>query len=92
MSSDQLSLSLVELTLSLFVFTKEIPPKYKEKFPLTPMGVLAPGSAHVGPFIQPPIDVSENFPAHMSTESPSNIFPNPLEVISEVSELQYKSF
>ena len=56
------------------------------------MGVLAPGSAHVGPSIQPPIDVSENFPAHMSTESPSNIFPNPLEVISEVSELQYKSF
>ena len=48
----------------------------KQKFPLTPMGVLA----------RPPIDTSGNFPAHMSAESPSNISPNPLEVISEVSE------
>ena len=28
------------------------------KFLLTPMGDLAPGSAHVGPFAQPPIDMS----------------------------------
>ena len=33
-----------------------------------------------------PIDVSGNFPAHVSAESPSNISPNPSEVISEVSE------
>ena len=51
-----------------------------------PMGVLAPGSAHTRPFAQPPIEVSENIPAHMSAESPSNISPNPSEVISEVSE------
>jgi hypothetical protein len=30
------------------------------------MGVLAPGSAHARPSAQPPIDVSGNFPAHMS--------------------------
>ena len=34
-----------------------------------------------------PINVSGNFPAHMSEESPSNISPNPSKVISEVSEL-----
>jgi hypothetical protein len=37
-----------------------------KQIPLTPMGVLAPGSAHVRPSAQPPIDVSGNFPAHMS--------------------------
>ena len=41
------------------------------KFPLTPMGVLAPGSAHARPSAQPPIDMSGNFPAHVSAESPS---------------------
>ena len=56
------------------------------KFPLTPIGVLAPGSAHVRPSTRPPIDMSRNFPAHMSAESPSNISPNPSEVISEVLE------
>jgi hypothetical protein len=50
------------------------------------MGVLAPGSAHVRPSAQPPIDTSGNFPAHVSAESPSDISPNPLQVISEVSE------
>ena len=39
------------------------------KIPLTPMGVLAPGSAHARPFAQPPIDMSGNFPAHVSAES-----------------------
>ena len=34
------------------------------KFPLAPMGVLAPGSAHARPSAQPPIDNSGNFPAH----------------------------
>ena len=32
------------------------------------MGVLAPGSAHVRPSTQPPIYMSENYPAHMSEE------------------------
>ena len=56
------------------------------------MGVLAPGSAHARPSAQPSIDVSGNFPAHMSAELPLNIFPNPSEVISEVSEPYDKSF
>ena len=30
------------------------------KFPLAPMGALAPGSAHARPFAQPPIDTSGN--------------------------------
>ena len=43
-------------------------------------------SAHAGPFARPPISMSGNFLPHMSAESPSNISPNPSEVISEVSE------
>ena len=43
-------------------------------------------SAHAGPFACPPISMSGNFLAHVSAESPSNISPNPSEVISEVSE------
>ena len=58
----------------------------KVKFQLTPMGVLAPGSTHARPSARPLIDVSGNFPTHVSAESPSNISPNPSEVISEVSE------
>ena len=46
------------------------------------MGVLAPGSAHARPSARPPIDMSGNFPQHMSTEAPSYIPPN----LSEVSE------
>ena len=56
------------------------------------MGVLAPMSAHAGPSAQPPMGTSINFPVHMSAESSSNISPNPLEVISEVSELYDKPF
>ena len=37
-------------------------------------------------------DTSRNFPKHVSAESPSNISPNPSEVISEVSELYDKPF
>jgi hypothetical protein len=66
------------------IFVK--PPFKNTKFPLTPMGVLALGSAHARPSAQPPINVSGNFPPHVSAESPSNISPNPSEVISEVSE------
>ena len=43
------------------------------KFPLAPMGVLAPVSAHAGHSAQPPIDTSGNFPARVSAES---ISPN----------------
>ena len=57
-----------------------------DKFSLAPMGVLATGSAHARPSACPPINTSGNFLAHMSAESPSNISPNPSEVISEVSE------
>ena len=62
------------------------------EFPLAPMGVLAPVSAHAGHSAQPPISTSGNFPARVSAESPSNISPNPSEVISEVSELYDKPF
>ena len=41
----------------------------REKFPLMPMGVLAPGSAHARPSAQPPIDVRGNFPARVSAKS-----------------------
>ena len=47
------------------------------------MGVLAPWSAHARPSARPPIDVSWNFLAHVSAESPLNISSNPSEVISE---------
>ena len=63
-----------------------------EEFPLAPMGVLAPMSGHAGHSAQHPINVSGNFPAGTSAEMPSNNFPNPAEVISEVSELHDKSF
>ena len=56
------------------------------------MGVLAPVSAHAGHSVQPPIGTSGNFLARVSAESPSNISPNPSEVISEVSELYDKPF
>ena len=64
----------------------------EEELPLAPMGVLAPVSAHAGHSARTPIDTSGNFPPHMSAESPSNISPNPSELISEVSELYDKPF
>ena len=48
--------------------------------------VLAPHLRTLDGSTRPPIDRSGNFAAHMSAESPSNISPNPSEVISEVSE------
>ena len=36
------------------------------KFPLVPMGVLAPGSAHARPSARPPINTSGIFLAYMS--------------------------
>ena len=45
------------------------------KFPLAPMGVLAPVSADAGPSAQPPIGTSGNFPARVSAESISPNFP-----------------
>ena len=65
--------------------------KKEREFPLAPMGVLAPVSAHAGPSAQPPIGTSGNFPARVSAELPSNISPNPSEVISKVSEV-YDNF
>ena len=47
------------------------------KFPLAPMGVLAPVSAHAGHSAQTPIDTSGNFPAPVSAEWSSNISPSP---------------
>jgi len=41
---------------------------YAGKFPLAPMGVLAPGSGHARPSAQPPIDTIGNFSAHKSAE------------------------
>jgi hypothetical protein len=73
-------------TLFLDIFIDHAHVVNVNQFPLTPMGVLAPGSAHARPSAQPPIDVSGYFSAHVSAESPSNISPNPSEVISEVSE------
>ena len=49
----------------------------RKRIPLTPMGVLAPGSAHARPSAQPPIDMSGNFPAHVSAESPSKFSKKP---------------
>ena len=63
-----------------------------KKFPLAPIGVLAPVSAHAGPSAQPPIGTIGIFPARVSAKLPSNISPNPLEVISEVLELYDKPF
>ena len=52
----------------------EIEAKVKEiKFPLAPMGVLAPVSAHAGHSAQRPINTSGNFPARVSAEL---ILPN----------------
>ena len=79
---------LCTLNLNIFVPTQEwqrvevqvalkIVIKQPTQFPLAPMGVLAPGSAHATPSAQPPIDTSGNFPPHLSAESPSNISPNP---------------
>ena len=81
------NLSLTHITL-LLAFILEIffvwlktggQPFLGEKFveekeiPLMPMVVLAPVSAHEGPYARPLINVSRNFLAHMSAESPSNM-------------------
>jgi hypothetical protein len=55
--------------------------------PLTLMGVLVPRSAHARLCARPPIDMSEHYPGHVNGESPSNISPNQLEVISKVLDL-----
>jgi hypothetical protein len=40
----------------------------RNKFPLVTMGVLAPGSEHTKPSVQPPINTSGNFPPYVSAE------------------------
>ena len=47
------------------------------KFPLAPMGVLAPGSAHARPSAWPPIDVSGNFTAQSLQSHPQTSPPTP---------------
>ena len=50
--------------------------KIKEiKFPLAPMGVLAPGSAHTRPSAQPPFDTSGNLLAQVKQNFQSNFLP-----------------
>ena len=57
------------------VSTKPSAQSPSDQFPLAPMGVLAPVSAHVGPSAKPPIGTSGNFPARVSAESISPNFP-----------------
>ena len=83
MGWDKLASKSIQLNPNFRCWTPPIIYKY---FPLTPMGVLVPGSAHAILSTGPPINMSGNYLAHMSAESPSNISPNPSEVISEVSE------
>jgi hypothetical protein len=52
---------------------------HKQQFLLTPMGVLAPGSAQETPSAQPPIDMSGHFSEHMSAESLSKFSKKYLE-------------
>ena len=46
----------------------QTPMKTPCRFPLAPMGVLAPGSAHARASVRPPIDTSWYFPAPASAE------------------------
>ena len=60
------ALILILITiLTQYVSWRYFVPK-RVKFPLPPMGVLAPGSAHARPSARPPIDTRGNFSAHMS--------------------------
>ena len=59
---------------------------------LVSMGSLAEGPACADTGARTPIGASGNFPARVSAELPSNISPNPSEVISEGSELYDKPF
>ena len=86
-------LKQIIFSVNIILFKDQEQSKVFIKILLTPMmRVLAYVSAHAGPSTQPPIDMSENFLAPMSAESPLNISPNPSEVISEVLELYDKSF
>ena len=67
MKTDKMAIYQKEMQVLFTTFEIE------EIFPLTPRGVLNPRSAHTRPFAWPPIDLNENFPPHMSAESPSNI-------------------
>ena len=60
-------------------------------FKLSKMSANANGgpcslAAQTWRFARPPIDMSGNFPRHVSAVSPSTISPNPWEVIPKVSE------
>ena len=87
---------VINLFLSFLVLVFLLPPLFKTTegvvvlFQISDMTSDGLGEMFEGDsapqVTQPPIDSSGNFPAHMSAESPSNISPNPLEVISKVSE------
>ena len=59
----------------------------KEKeFLLALMGILAPHLCTLDGLLIPPL-TQVNFPEHVSAKSPSNISPNPSEVICKFSSL-----
>ena len=82
---DQITIGLWNLKIPIFtsklntVQTQNWKAVENIKFLLTPMGVLANRSAHTSPHLRSPphIDVSWNYPAHASAESPSNLSPSP---------------
>jgi hypothetical protein len=75
----------VGIGYSTYVVEKQ---RIKQTFPLAPMRVLAPESSLAGPSPLPPIDMSGNFPAAMSAESPSNISPNHSEIQNPRTSLE----
>ena len=77
----------VEANLVIALAEPEPSLRQAEQLLVVPMGVLSPGPAHARPSAQPPIDMSRNFPPHVSSELPSYIYPNCLELISNVSEI-----
>ena len=56
----------MEVWIRLMLRNQTDRPQSDGKFPLAPMGVLPPSSAHPRPSAQPPIDTSGNFSAHVS--------------------------
>ena len=60
--------------------------KLYTKFMDNVINISPTGSAHATLYAWPPIDMKGNFPVHVSPKSPSNISPNPSELISKVSE------
>ena len=53
--------NLISRRILRYLFSNSVGPVSIQQFPLAPMGVLAPVSAHAGHSAQPPIDASGNF-------------------------------